>query len=235
MNFFDFQTITFVNQFSRHSWIFDKLIVILQNSSLLKGGVLSTIIWYIWFKRDERQSHNREHTISTLFCCVIAVILARTLALTLPFRIRPLHVVGLHFLLPFGTDPGSLMGWSSFPSDHAVLFFTFSVGLFYISTWVGAFSLCYTILFIIFPRLYLGFHYPTDIIAGAIIGTIIAVLGNIYLVKNRLIKSITNWSYSKPNLFYPLFFLFTYQLAEFFYDSLKLVQGGIELIRYIIA
>jgi undecaprenyl-diphosphatase len=109
MNFFDFQIIKFVNHFSQHSLIFDNVINILQGNKLLKGGVLLTIFWYAWFKREERNSQNREQIISTLFCSVIALALARTLAVMLPFRIRPLHEAGLRFLLPFGTDPGTLM------------------------------------------------------------------------------------------------------------------------------
>jgi undecaprenyl-diphosphatase len=235
MNHFDFQIITFTNQFSQHSWIFDKIIGSLQSNNLLKGGILSTIIWWAWFKSEDRHSHNREHIISTILSCVIAIALARALALTLPFRLRPLHEEGLHFLLPFGMIPTGWEGWSSFPSDHAVLFFTLSTGLFFISRWVGAFSLSYTILFIGFPRVYLGLHYPTDIIAGAIIGMTIALLGNIYLAKNILIQSIINWSYSKPYLFYPLFFLLTYQIADMFENSRWLVSAGVKLIRHIIA
>ncbi len=230
MNIFDFQIMTFFNQFSQHSLIFDNAINILQSNKLLKGGVLLTIYWYAWFKREERHSQNREHIISTLSSSVIALALARTLAVTLPFRIRPLHEAGLHFLLPFGTEPGALMGWSSFPSDHAVLFITLSTGLLYISRRIGAFSLCYTLLFIEFPRLYLGFHYPTDIIAGSIIGMVVALLGNIYLVKSKVIQSITNLSYSKPHFFYPLFFLFTYQLVDLFNESRVIVIEGVKLL-----
>jgi len=235
MNYFDFQIITFINQFSQHSWIFDKLIAFLSYNNLLKGGILSTIIWWAWFNSEDRHSHKREHIISTLLSCIIAIALARAFALTLPFRLRPLQEEGLHFLLPFGMTTTVLEGWSSFPSDHAVLFFTLSTGLLFISRWVGTFSLSYSILFIGFPRVYLGLHYPTDIIAGAIIGITIALLGNIYLVKNILIQSITNWSYSKPNLFYPLFFLLTYQIADMFDNSRSLFNAGAKLIRYIIA
>ena len=229
MNFFDYPIITFVNQFSQHSWLFDNIITFLSGNQLLKGGVLTTIIWWAWFKSEQRHSHNRDHIISTLFSCVVAMTLARVMTLTLPFRLRPLHEDSLHF------SSTGLEGWSSFPSDHAVLFFALSTGLFFVSRHIGAFALSYTVLFIAFPRVYLGLHYPTDIIAGAVIGTTIALLGNIYLVKNMNIQSIANWSYSKPNLFYPLFFLFTYQIADMFDSSRAIVSGGLKLIQRIIA
>ena len=78
MNIFDFQIITFINQFSQHSWIFDKLIGSLSYNNLLKGGILSTIIWWAWFKSEDRHSHNREYIISTLLSCFVAMALANT-------------------------------------------------------------------------------------------------------------------------------------------------------------
>lgn len=236
MNGFDFNIITWVNQFSRHSKILDILIQHLSKNQFLKGGVLVTIIWWAWFKSgDERHSDNREYIISTLFCCFVGQILARALALTLPFRFRPLHEEGLNFLLPYGMKPTALEGWSSFPSDHAVLFFALSTGLVFISRKVGAFALCYTVLFIAFPRIYLGLHYPTDIIAGAIIGITITLLGNIYLCKNKSVQQVVNWSYSKPNLFYPLFFLLTYQAADMFSDIRIIINLGLKFFQSILA
>jgi undecaprenyl-diphosphatase len=223
MNTFDLNVLTYVNQFSQHSRTLDNLIVFLTNSNLLKGGVLVTIIWWAWFKSDERQSNNREHITLTLLSCFIGMFLARVMALTLPFRARPLHVQGLVFLLPYGVKPTTLEGWSSFPSDHAVLFFALSTGLLFISRKAGAFALAYTALFIAFPRIYLGLHYPTDIIAGAVIGITIALLGNIYLVRSKHLKSIANWSYSKPEFFYPVFFLLTYQIANMFKDIRSII------------
>lgn len=109
---------------------------------------------------------------------------------------------------------GVLDGWSSFPSDHAVLFYALSVGLLSVSRKVGIFAVVHTTLFVALPRLYLGLHYPTDLLADAFVGVALSVLGNLYLTQCRVVTSTLNLSSSRPALFYPLFFVLSYQLAE---------------------
>ncbi len=192
MNILDSAVLHFVNQFSQQPWTCNKLVLFLANNHLLKGGVLVSIIWWMWFENKKYRSHNREHIVATLFSCVVAMTLARGLALTLPFRLRPLYEEGLSFRLPYGMKSTVLEGWSSFPSDHAVLFFSLCTGLCFISKKVGAFALLYTTMFIAFPRIYLGLHYPSDIFVGAIIGITISILGNIYFTHRNSLQAITN-------------------------------------------
>ncbi|MEO6351937.1 MAG: phosphatase PAP2 family protein [Burkholderiaceae bacterium] len=235
VNIFDSVVINYVNQFSQQSRTFDMLLAFLADNHLLKGGVLVTMVWWLWFKKVQPNSRAREQLIATFIGCIAAMGLARLMALTLPFRLRPLHETGLHFLLPYGTSPTVLDGWSSFPSDHAALFFALSTGLLFVSRKAGLFALAYTTLFIAFPRIYLGLHYPTDIIAGAVIGMTIALLSNIYLGKSARLHSIANWSDTKPQFFYPVLFLFTYQIADLFSSSRALIGEGLTLFKNIVA
>lgn len=230
MNVFDLSIMHYVNQFSRHSWAFDTVVSFLSHNNLLKGGALITVIWWAWFKSDQQQSHNREHILSTLICCLIAESVSRVLSLTLPFRPRPLYEESLAFLIPYGVDKSSFDGWSSFPSDHAVLFFSLASGLLFISGKAGVFALAYVTLFVALPRIYLGIHFPTDIIAGAVIGVAITWLGNRFFAENKILKAITNWSRAKPDFFYPVFFMFTYQLIDMFFDARGIISLGYKLI-----
>jgi undecaprenyl-diphosphatase len=160
--------------------------------------------------------------------------LARALALTLPFRLRPFHEEGLVFLLPYGMET-VLEGWSSLPSDHAALYFSLSTGLLFISRKAGIFALWYTLIFIALPRIYLGLHYPTDIMVGAIIGMTVTVIGNIYLVKSTRLQSIINRLLSCPCVFYPSFFLITYQIADLFDGSRAIANALLRLSKYILS
>lgn len=234
-NSFDYEIISLLNQFSRKSWFFDQLVAFVSSNNLLKGGIFMMIIWWAWFASEDRQSRRREHIIATLLSCIVALALARVLALALPFRLRPIHEESLDFVLPHGMVRTILDGYSSFPSDHAVLFFCLATGLFFISRVLGWAALAYALVCIALPRVYLGLHYLTDIAAGALLGMTLGFMSNTFLAANRYLGAAVNFSHSTPKLFYPLFFLMTYQIADMFDSSRVLVSGLFKTLQQILS
>ena len=228
MNHIDLSILEFLNNFSRTQWLLDIIVNFISTNDFLKGGILVALIWSIWFRPNQLMGReNQTRIITNLFACISAIAIARVFAITLPFRQRPIHNEEIDFILPVGSNVQILSDWSSLPSDHSVLFFTLAFGIYFISKRAGIFALIYTSVFIALPRVYLGLHYPSDILAGVILGLAVALLADKSQWMMNISGAIQVFSTRRPELFYPLFFLCSYQVADMFSSSRALINLGI--------
>ena len=92
-------------------------------------------------------------------------------------------------------------------------FFALSVGIMAIHRKLGIFLFLWSIFIIGFPRIYVGVHFPSDIIAGAIIGIVLMLLIQLIPVPNRFSSFALSIEKNHAWLFYPIAFLVTWQLA----------------------
>jgi undecaprenyl-diphosphatase len=219
MNLFDAELMSLINQAAQHSAFFDKTVVFLSNSDLVKGGTIVGAMWAAWFFRGGDQDKNRAFLLSAILGCLWALLLARILAYVIPLRIRPLLDPQMHFRPPIGLpNQSNWTFWSSFPSDHAALFFALATGVWCVNRKGGGFLFLYILIFICLPRLYVGIHYPTDIIAGAVIGVTCVEIFSSDLGRRLLAQPILNWGKRHPALFYFALFFLTFQIATLFWD-----------------
>lgn len=234
MNFFDSGILSFLIGFSGRSRIFDLTLSEISSNSLLKGGVIVGLVWWAWFRRKTDKTRDREHLlVSALFGGVVSIALARALAAALPFRERPIRNPALSFRIPYGTDPATALHWSSFPSDHASLFFALSASLLFVSRRAGIFALLYSFFVVCLPRVYLGIHYPTDILAGAILGTGTACLLSAPSLRKPLSRPVLRLMEKSPGAFYALFFVFTFQMAVNFDHVRYLAHGLLAVFKHV--
>jgi len=218
VNGFDTGILEALNQFAREWRRFDEGVVLLTNLELAKGGVMMMALWWAWFRDPRTERHTRAQVIMAIAAAVVAIGVGRGLAHVLPFRERPFNDEGFDFTVPYSTDVDFYSTWSSFPSDHGVLFAALVVSLFFISRPVGIAAGVYTLVFIFLPRLYVGLHWPTDIIAGVLLGAAIAWLATWPRLR-ELCTMPAFWVLDRyPGLFYAGGFLVTYQIAELFGD-----------------
>jgi len=139
----------------------------ISGNDLLKGGVIVTLhLVGVGFGRSANQADDRRYLICGILASLVAVLIARGLAIMLPFRPRPMTCGGIHFQTPFGSSDGGLIDWSSFPSDHAAVFLALATSISFVWRAAGIAALFYVFLFIAMPRLYLGFHYATCTLLG---------------------------------------------------------------------
>jgi len=209
---------------------FDAFVLALSSNALLKGGVMVALLWFAWFSDEQqacraRANRNRLVILSILLSCMAAELLSRVLSNALPFRPRPLFDTGLPFKLPAGVTLESLnlSAQSSFPSDHAVLFFALATGIWLVSRRAGLFAFAWATFAIALPRLYIGLHYLSDLVAGALIGITIALVGAWLLPRTRVVKTAVLHARTHPAFFYPAFFLAKFQLATMLVDLRSLL------------
>jgi undecaprenyl-diphosphatase len=201
MNPFDAQIIAFLNQFAHRSPAFDELVRAIGSNYVLKTGLIMTLIYWLWFREDEKGSNHRETLVFGLTASCLAVFAARVLSFVLPFRERPLRNPDLHFVLPHSVGLKAIEGWSSFPSDNACLFFGVATCLFLVSRRAGILAFAHTMLVVAFARVYLGYHYPTDILGGAAIGVGAVSLIHIPSVRSATTHYPMQWLRTHPQSF----------------------------------
>jgi undecaprenyl-diphosphatase len=219
VNAFDHAIVSFLNQFARHWSMFDTIVVFFSNSDLLKGGVVISAIWWAWFYQKGEPGKIRSYLLSALLGSLIALVLARVLALALPPRIRPVLDPTLHFRSPIGLpEQSNWTIWSSFPSDHAALFFALAMGVWLTSARAGLALIGYVAICICLPRIYIGIHYPTDIVAGAGLGVLCVLLCSWRRVRELWTPPMLDWIERRPGLGYAVLFLITFQIATLFWD-----------------
>jgi len=223
MYWFDFEVIHAINQLSQHSIVFDKVMVLFFYNRLLKGGVFAMLLWWVWFG-DSDKVHHRKYIILILCISFVVMVFATLLVSKLPFHPKPCCQEGLDFLMPYGIYSKVLSGMSSSVSTHALFFFALSTGLLFVSRKIGLIALFYTLLLILFPQLYLGSHYLSDLLLGAGIGGSMMVVGIGVLKRVKMIEEVVEYSHRNSAIFYPLFFIVTLQLSRMFDESIGLLR-----------
>jgi undecaprenyl-diphosphatase len=226
MNAADLFVFNFLNGFAHRSVILDDLVSLLADQPVFKGALLTSVLWLAWFQPDPDQKRRRELVISTLAATVMTLVLAKAIRhLFLPFRLRPVFDAGSGFRLPYDITTEKLWNWSSFPSDTAAMAFVLAGGLFLIRARWGWLAIFYSLLVVCIPRIYLGYHYPSDIVAGALLGLLCAFIMGRDNIRSPLSRRILVLSEYHPGVFYCAFFLLTYEVAAVFENTRQIIVG----------
>jgi undecaprenyl-diphosphatase len=101
-----------------------------------------------------------------------------------PFAVFPHALLLAHR----STDP-------SFTSDHATMAGAVAVGLFLVSRRLGAIAAAAAVL-MAFARVYVGAHYPVDVLAGLVLGGAVTALG--WLLLRRPLRSLLGFVADTP-------------------------------------
>jgi undecaprenyl-diphosphatase len=213
-NNFDFTILLFLNRFVGKSSALDELVQLLSDAFIFNGVLLVALLWLLWF--NDRREEARVRLFVGGAAAVLTGLLSRLLQLSLPFHVRPLYNPALSLTWPIGVERETLNHWNSFPSDHASLCFGLATLIWMRDRRLGVFAFfCASITSS--ARVFLGYHYPTDILGGAVLGILIVILfGSLPLP--RVAFRLLEWERCAAPSFYAVAFIASYQAGTLFSD-----------------
>ena len=161
---FDRSLFYFCNQ-SMRNWLFDIVFPFLTDLNRKPVAlVIVGLLWVLLLLKGGR--HGRIAALLLIPTIALSDQLSSSVLKFIIERARPCHeLANVHLLVGCGSG-------YSFPSSHAVNNFAGALVLsYFLPRWTWAFFSFAAL--VAFSRVYVGVHYPSDIIGGAIIGMII--------------------------------------------------------------
>lgn len=149
----------FVN-LSYHNFILDNLSLIISNMGLIYFWVIISIVLYLF--GDKKGKSIAKKMIVVL---VVTTILTQLIKIIV-MRPRPYNELSNLILLDLGTD-------YSFPSGHTS---TSTAMAYVLSCEYKRWILMSIPVIVGFSRLYIGVHYPSDVLGGFLLGLVIAYM-----------------------------------------------------------
>lgn len=216
-----------INRWASHNEVINHAVYIAGQTDFVTGGLMVALLYYCWFENSTMAA--RARLLLGFGAVLIAAVTSRLLQISLPLRLRPMHVVESGFNPLPGIDPTLASNWGSFPSDHAALFFALAAVVWGQSRWLGLLATA-SALFGVLPRVYLGLHYLSDIVAGAVLGIgLVFMLGQ--FGPRVLAEQGVNWVQRRAGLAYGLAFLMSFEVATLFEDIRQAGRGVPAVLR----
>ncbi|EOH93229.1 undecaprenyl-diphosphatase [Enterococcus pallens] len=159
METIDNQAFYFINHFAGHIHSIDLIFVDVAKYSPLLLGIY--LIWLFFF--DKSQPNTRKNVFLALLSFVLAEAIAKVAGL---FYAHPQPFVSLkhvHQLIGHSID-------NAFPSDHTLLFFSILGFLFFQHQTRYRWGYLVIAAIVGVSRIWVGVHYPIDVLGAALIG-----------------------------------------------------------------
>jgi len=154
----DYTIFQAINNLAGHSTLLDKLMIYISKYGIFFYGLILLGIFLTGSKKAKIEVFKIGFT--GLIALGVADILGKIYYRPRPFLSHKVHLLYAH--QPDG----------SFPSDHVTGGFTLALGIYALSPSLGVLVIIYTLL-MAFSRVYVGHHYPLDVLGGIVIGSIV--------------------------------------------------------------
>ena len=171
----DFYFFRQINQFAGRWAFLDNFGIFFAEYS---GYVLLILLFTFLFHRKKKKEY-KIMIAEALFSAILARFVITNIIRFIYFRPRPFVNYQVNLLLNHKME-------GSFPSGHAAFFFALSFVVYFFEKKAGILFLTISLLMGL-ARIFVGIHYPSDILGGIFVGMISALLLNKYL-RNHIQK-----------------------------------------------
>lgn len=155
-------------------------------------GLLAFVPVFAWLLWRSRRQGNA--ALAKVLWIPIALVIGYVISSVIKSavnEVRPCQVLTqVHTLLP--CDPPSDF---AFPSNHTVIAFSFAVAVLLVNRTWGVLALIFALLMGL-SRIYVGAHYPHDVLAGLVIGCVVGACG---ILARRPSKALLDWIIQRRN------------------------------------
>ena len=198
---------------------------LLSQNALVNGFIYAAALFLFWhFSKDKGQVRVQRIMltilIGTLLGALCSLALQQLIRWPPPAAYPPLKSL---YVLHSPLSPNS----NSFPSDSAILYSTVAFGMAAWSRKLGMVLLGWLLIFIGPLRIFVGGHYPTDILAGVLIGFCSLQAAKALV---RSLPRLESLASSQATIFRVIFFLWLFEVGNEFKDVSDLLHNVLHLV-----
>jgi membrane-associated phospholipid phosphatase len=216
-----------LNQGVGHWLAFDNAVRVLTDWNFFRAAWLGCFLVWAW--HTYRDEDRRLRLIAGLAGVFVATGLSKLLQVVFFVHSRPFTVadqLGYHI-------PASLfVRWGDgncFPSDTASAYFAVAALVLSLSRGWGYAAFAWVTLVIALPRVYLLYHWPSDLVAGALLGTgVVALFQHERVV--RVFAGVSTFEKRHAAVFYPVMFVVIYEIV----DSFHALEFGLHQMKALV-
>lgn len=213
----DFLVSRSVSSLAGKAPLFDFVVLELFQLNTLKMMPLMAAMVWLWFAPDS-SGQRRKIVFDGVLAGFVTLVVTRVVQNLAPHKPRPAFNEALAFVVPAGQHTND---WSSFPSDTAGLAFAIAAAIYLGSRRLGVAAFLWAIVVVSFPRLYGGYHYLSDLVAGAAIGLLCTAGYSRSHLSQPVFHAVESLFLRNPPLFYMAGFIVWFETSTYFWDVRK--------------
>lgn len=179
---------------------------------LASTWIFALVFYIFWWQKDERTLWRRSRLLETALSCTLTVLLTLAIRPWVSWP-SPIRVASFQTLYP--SYLGTVGNANCFPSHSTLVYLMVGLGFAGLNRKISVSLVAFTFAAISFPRVYLGGHYPIDILASTMLAIVATVSFRLWCAHPR-IGHFLEWAASRGALTEIFLFLWVFELGEGF-------------------